>query len=385
MASGSLWVQIALRALVSSLLLFTCPSYVDAQNYFSDPEDEGSTSKRVNLNQEDMCDACMITIEAYAEQLRKAALNRSYLLNDKEANIDGNRVARELCEGLAVTHQEYVYFGCSKLFSEHRKEIFVPFNNQVKQSDISDSFVRKHKFEACRKVGSCPLELDYGDYNYKGSNCEKCTTLAVYANLFTRRFKQSSDDIDNKGGGGGGGGATGLASQYTVLLDDFCKSLPLRFHKSSKLETLCEDIMDEHQAKWASLLASKRQIRKDRGGLEPSESLSAKLCGATGTKMCKASDVKEVHQLKTMSPTPTPEDDMHDEDEQQTSNDGDGDDDDDDYHDDSFGRNSAEEAFDATPSSIPLNNKGNTMNKKQKSVQRINSKQEPRKSLAQEL
>lgn len=226
------------------------------------------------------CESCAIVVEAYASELKRIVVGKhNDLTRGGEGKVDGSKIAEELCDKLNATHSDWVYIGCMKLKQDHFSQVFKPFAGSMvggltMGAGLPHSAVIDKKREICTSIEACPQVSRSLRPEYPDDDCSACGVLAHEAESLTERTRIPPE-------------TSAREHNLNQLEHNLCPYLAQKFTSPSRLEDLCETILDDHLEAWAAILALRRRIRRQLGA-KPSESLVAKLCGAEGARICTA-------------------------------------------------------------------------------------------------
>jgi len=236
----------------------------------------------VSVTRYEYCHACVATVEEFHHAVEEFAHSREFR-RQKGDEIDGTKIARELCNGTRFQHYtDQMKHGCMKLQQDHWNLVIGGMAGH--RSAGSRSPILEHKRRACVETEACI-----------GHMAEKITKRVLKEKTPCNACKAIVTDIDDllfreKA-------PVPRRVRMAELLNGICGDVAIRHDDSAYLEEMCDDLIDkmigDTLEEEQSILVRSIKLRKslEGGGLKLSISLQEKVC-AELAGYCTAEDAK---------------------------------------------------------------------------------------------
>jgi hypothetical protein len=188
---------------------------------------------RVNLTELEICEGCYTYVEQYWKLMHTLKYQLAHEANKKggkkHVDINGDQWAKKLCRtNLYDSFTLETTYACHHMKDNYWEQVVVPMREALSMSQVD---VLYKKREICKEhvCGNVKVLIDKVEKSHaKRSECHACKAIGHDLDFVLRREKQTTD-----------------GERMQRLLEGLCKDLALRHFKPSKIEELCEIMLED--------------------------------------------------------------------------------------------------------------------------------------------
>jgi hypothetical protein len=225
--------------------------------------------QEVEITQWDYCHSCITVVENFNTAVEDFAASRQFR-ESKDAQIDGNKIADNLCNGTYYEHySDKMKYGCMKLLQDHYEEVIGGFRGTRNRGQRN--VILEHKRKACVETKACIGHMADKLVRNQLKEKTKCNACWAVATDIDNLLVREKDPVPRR-------------ARLSDLLLDVCGDISIRHDDPAYLETLCDDLIDdmigESLSEENSILVRAIKLRKslETSGLKLTQTLQKKVC-----------------------------------------------------------------------------------------------------------
>lgn len=251
------------------LALFSQVSEGEAKKRRKRKKKKKKETQSVEITQWDYCHSCITTVEQFNRAVEDYASSREFR-NSKDSQIDGNKIADNLCNGTYFEHySDKIKYGCFKLLQDHYEAVIGGFRGTRSRGERNK--VLEHKRSACVETKACIGHMADKLVKNQLEAKTKCNACWAVATDIDNLLVRESQPVPRR-------------ARLSDLLLDVCSDISIRHDDPAYIETLCDDLIDdmigESLSEENSILVRAIKLRKslETSGLKLTQTLQKKVC-----------------------------------------------------------------------------------------------------------